>query len=204
MQTSEEEADEVRRWMEDRGMKFHTGPTHETDLTDDQIHRQCQMYIAAVRLADDFGCNAIGIQYQQGLKDLTPASDLVEGTLNNADRPPVRSRDGKRVLFDGQPVVHFNEVDECAGLDGLITYRVQRALGQPVESTLHDVRWGDIDRSGTVDDPSCTPSCTALPATSSWPNTRPTTSKSSTPLMRPPLIKRCTRRRRLRAGWDLG
>jgi hypothetical protein len=24
-----------------------------------------------------------------GLKDLAPASDLVEGTLNNVDRPPV-------------------------------------------------------------------------------------------------------------------
>jgi hypothetical protein len=25
-------------------------------------------------------------------------------------------------------------------------------MGQPVENTLHDVRWGDWDRSGTVDD----------------------------------------------------
>lgn len=149
---ADEEARAVRKWMEDHGMRFHTGPNHETDLTDAQIHRQCQMYIAAVRLADDFGCDAIGIQYQQGLKDLLPASDLVEGTLNNSERPPVSSRDGSRVLFDGQPLVHFNEVDECAGLDGLITYRVQRALGQTVESTLHDIRWGDIDRSGTVDD----------------------------------------------------
>ena len=110
------------------------------------------MYIAAVRIADDFGCDTIGIQYQQGLKDLLPASDLVEGTLNNADRPPVRSRDGQRVLYDGEPLVHFNEVDECAGLDGLMTYRVHKAMGQPVENTLHDVRWGDCDRSGTVDD----------------------------------------------------
>jgi len=37
------------------------------------------MYVAALRIADEFGCAAIGIQYQQGLKDLTPASDLVEG-----------------------------------------------------------------------------------------------------------------------------
>jgi hypothetical protein len=77
---------------------------------------------------------------------------LVEGTLNNAYRPPVRSRDGKRVLFEGQPVVHFNEVDEGSGLDALLTYRIQKATGQPVETTLHDVRWGDIDRSGTVKD----------------------------------------------------
>jgi len=88
------------------------------------------MYIAAVRLADDFGCDLIGIQYQQGLKDLLPASDLVEGTLNNSDRPPVKSRCGKRVLYDGQPVIHFNEVDECAGLDALVTNRVQQATGQ--------------------------------------------------------------------------
>ena len=108
------------------------------------------MYIAAVRIADDFGCDAIGIQYQQGLKDLLPASDLVEGTLNNADRPPVKSRDGSRVLYAGEPLPHFNEVDECAGLDALLTYRVHKALGQPVENTLHDVRWGDCDRTGTV------------------------------------------------------
>jgi len=149
-QASDDEAWAVRQWMEERGLKFHTGPNEETDLTDDQIRQQCKMYIAALRIADDFGCHAIGIQYQQGLKDLLPASDLVEGTLNNADRPPARSRDGSRVLYDGEPLPHFNEVDECAGLDGLMTYRVHKAMGQPVENTLHDLRWGDIDRSGTV------------------------------------------------------
>lgn len=152
MQVPDDEALAVRRWLEQRGLQFVTGPNPETDLTDDQILLQCKMYIAAVRLADDFGCDAIGIQYQQGLKDLLPASDLVEGMLNNSDRPPVRSRDGKRVLYEGEPLVHFNEVDECAGLDGLLTYRVHKSLGQPVENTLHDVRWGDWDRSGTVPD----------------------------------------------------
>ncbi len=142
-QVTRADADEVRAWLERKGMTFHTGPKHATDLTDAQIRLQCQMYVAAVRLADDFGCDAIGIQYQQGLKDLLPASDLVEGILNNADRPPVRSRDGRRVLFKGRPVTHFNEVDECAGLDGLLTQRVHEALGQPVENTLHDVRWGE-------------------------------------------------------------
>jgi hypothetical protein len=150
-QVSDEEALEVRQWMEQRGMVFVTGPNHATDLTDAQILMQCRMYIAAVRIADDFGCSTIGIQYQQGLKDLMPASDLVEGTLNNTDRPPVRSRDGRRVLYDGEPLPHFNEVDECAGLDGLMTYRVHKALGQPVENTLHDVRWGDWDASNTTD-----------------------------------------------------
>lgn len=151
-QVTAAEADEVRAWMEKKGMTFVTGKTHKKDLTDKQIQTQCKMYIAAVRIADDFGCATIGIQYQQGLKDLMPASDLVEGTLNNTSRPPVKSRDGKRVLFRGQPVPHFNEVDECAGLDGLMTYRVHQAMGQPVENTLHDLRWGDSDPTGTTDD----------------------------------------------------
>jgi hypothetical protein len=56
------------------------------------------------------------------------------------------------VLFDGEALPHFNEVDECAGLDALMTSRVHKAMGQPPETTLHDIRWGDNDRSGTVPD----------------------------------------------------
>jgi len=149
-QVSDAEARAVKQWMVERGMTFVTGPNAEKDLTEEQILTQCKMYVAALRIADDFGCHTIGIQYQQGLKDVLPASDLVEGMLNNTERPPVTSRDGKRVLYEGQPLPHFNEVDECSGLDGLMTYRVHRAMGQPVENTLHDIRWGDWDRSGTV------------------------------------------------------
>jgi hypothetical protein len=142
-QVSDGEAMAVRRWLDAKGMKFATGPNPETDLTDDQILGQCKMYVAALRIADDFGCDAIGIQYQQGLKDLAPASDLAEGLLNNVDRPPVKARNNGRVLYDGEALPHFNEVDECAGLDGLVTNRVWRALGLPPENTLHDVRYGE-------------------------------------------------------------
>ncbi len=137
------EAREVRSWLDERGMQFHTGSDPETELTDGQIHEQCKMYIAALRIADDFGCDTIGIQYQQGLKDLAPASDLVEGLLNNVERPPVRAAGNGRVLYEGEALPHFNEVDECAGLDGLVTYRLWRALGYDPENTLHDVRYGE-------------------------------------------------------------
>ncbi|MBI3697166.1 MAG: fucose isomerase, partial [Acidobacteria bacterium] len=80
--------------------------------------------------------------YQQGLKDLTAASDLAEGLFNNVDRPPVRDAGG-RVLYEGQALPHFNEVDECAGLDALVTNRVWRRLGFDPETTLHDVRYGE-------------------------------------------------------------
>lgn len=138
----EAEAREVRRWLDNKGMQFKTGPNPETDLTDDQILDQCRMYIASLRIADEFGCDAIGIQYQQGLKDLAPASDLVEGLLNNSERPPVKSRDG-RELYAGKPLPHFNEVDECAGLDAIVTNRIWTALGLAPETTLHDLRYGE-------------------------------------------------------------
>ncbi len=82
-----------------------------------------------------------GIQYQQGLKDTCVASDLAEGLLNNPDRPPVSGADGTP-LFAGRAVPHFNEVDECAGVDALITDRVWSDLGIDPSNTLHDVRWG--------------------------------------------------------------
>lgn len=139
----DEEAHAVRRWLDGKGMRFQTGPNPETDLTEGQIHEQCKMYIAALRMADEFGCDVIGIQYQQGLKDLAPASDLAEGLLNNADRPPVKAAGNCRVLYEGRPLPHFNEVDECAGLDALVTNRVWTRLGGDPETTLHDVRYGE-------------------------------------------------------------
>ncbi len=136
------EAGAVRKWLDAKGLKFKTGSDPETQLTESQILDQCRMYIAALRIADQFGCDAIGIQYQQGLKDLAPASDLAEGLLNNSDRPPVKSVDG-RVLYEGQPLPHFNEVDECAGLDAIATQRIWNALSLPPETTLHDLRYGE-------------------------------------------------------------
>ncbi len=128
-------------WLQDRGMTFVLGRDPETELTEAQVLEGLAMYDAAVRIAADFGCAAVGIQYQQGLKDLCVASDLAEGLLNNPDRPPVCGGTGL-VLFEGQAVPHFNEVDECAGVDALITNRVWTALGFDPSTTLHDVRWG--------------------------------------------------------------
>ena len=140
--TPESEARAVYNWLLAKGMKFRFGPNWETDLTEDQVLEQCKMYIATLRLAAGFGCDVVGIQYQQGLKDLTPASDLAEGLLNNVDRPPVTDSNGS-VLYPNAALPHFNEVDECVGVDALVTNRIWNALGLPPETTLHDVRYGE-------------------------------------------------------------
>ena len=139
----DEEAEAVLRWLEAKGMTFRLGPNESTELTLAQVLWQCKMYIAALRISDDYGLDAVGIQYQQGLKDLSPASDLAEGLLNNVDRPPVRSRDGARVLWDGQALPHFNEADEGVAVDALVTNRIWTAMGLDPATTLHDVRWGE-------------------------------------------------------------
>jgi len=55
----------------------------------------------------------------------------------------VFSADGTTELYAGNALPHFNEVDECAGVDGLITNRIWRALGLDPENTLHDLRFGE-------------------------------------------------------------
>lgn len=149
---TDEEAWEIRNWLDKRGVTFKIGTNPKKDLTDDQILEQCKMYIAAVRMADEFGCDAIGIQYQQGLKDMTPASDLVEGLLNNPDRPPVFHAQTKKELFAGKAIPHFNEVDEGAGVDIFVNNRVWTALGIDPSSTLHDMRYGEHYKGNGLDD----------------------------------------------------
>jgi hypothetical protein len=149
---TDEEATQTRRWLDERSMTFITGKDEATELTDAQIHEQLKMYIAAVRMADFFGCDAIGIQYQQGLKDMTPASDLAEGLFNNPERPPVYHQETGKELFTGKALPHFNEVDEGAGVDALVTNWVWTALGLDPSTTLHDIRWGRQFKGDRLDD----------------------------------------------------
>lgn len=139
------------QWLTRRGMWFVLGSDEAAELTERQVLEGLAMYEAAVRMAADFGCAAIGIQYQQGLKDTCVASDLAEGLLNNPDRPPVLGADGSE-LFAGRAVPHFNEVDECAGVDALMTDLIWRDLGIDPSNTLHDVRWGERVRERGVDE----------------------------------------------------
>jgi L-fucose isomerase-like protein len=135
---SDADAQSIYDWLIARKFTFH----FDTDFTQDQVLEQCKMYIAATQMAHESGCESLGIQYQLGLKDTCAASDLVEGMLNNSERPPVLDCNGQ-IIRNGEPYPHFNEVDECAGVDAVLTNRVHKALSQPPENTLHDVRWGD-------------------------------------------------------------
>ena len=101
------------------------------------------MYIAAVRMADEFGCAT----HRHSVPAGTEGSAACHGPGGRAaeQRRPAAGVGGRngRILYEGEALPHFNEVDECAGLDGLMTNRVWRKLGFEPENTLHDLRYGE-------------------------------------------------------------
>ena len=54
MQIPEAEAREVFNWYRNAGMNFKFGSNEQTELTEFQVLQQCRMYIAAMRIADEF------------------------------------------------------------------------------------------------------------------------------------------------------
>lgn len=68
---------------------------------------------------------------------------MVEGLLNNIDRPPVFDPITKKELYPNQAIPHFNEVDEAAGVDALLNQKVWTLLNMDSSTTLHDVRYGE-------------------------------------------------------------
>jgi hypothetical protein len=174
------------QWLLDRGMRFVFGPGPAEDLTEAQVIEGLKMYDAAVRIASDFGCATIGIQYQQGLKDVCVASDLAEGLLNNPDRPPVFARDGHQ-LFAGLAVPHFNEADEGAGLDALLTNR-----SGPRSDSIRQLRCTTSDGAPISMEPESASSCGCSRFQERF---RPATSPEATPARLGSGSHRCTSRR---------
>jgi len=99
---SDEEAQKHLNWLVKKGTWFDWGTDTFTELTHDQVRTQMKMYAAACRFYQRYGLSSIGIPYQLGLVRQCPASDLVEGMLNNSDRPPVRDPETGKVVNWGR------------------------------------------------------------------------------------------------------
>lgn len=139
---SEEEAQKNLNWLVKKGLSFDWGTDGAKELVHGQVLEQMKMYSAACRIVERYGLSAIGIPYQLGLMRCTAASDLVEGMLNNTDRPQVKAPETKNVVHKGRAIPHFNEGDLGAGVPQLLMHDILERKGMPAETTLHDVRWG--------------------------------------------------------------
>ncbi|MFV0431695.1 MAG: signal transduction protein [Alphaproteobacteria bacterium] len=155
---TQQEKEDCLNWYIDQGMNFHFGHDDATELTKEQVLEQCAMLIAMTRFVDRFKLSLIGVQYQQGLKDVCPASDFAEGAIGSKIRYPVKDDEGK-IIHEGKPIPCANEVDLGTAIHQLMLYRILDSLNLPSETTLHDVRWGseyngqfywDFEISGAV------------------------------------------------------
>ncbi|WP_102868574.1 signal transduction protein [Pseudovibrio exalbescens] len=145
-------------FYEARGMRFQYGEDPASELTREQVLEQCAMMIAMGRFAKRFGLTAVGVQYQQGLKDSCAASDFAEGAIGSTERFPIPDEDGS-IICEGKPIPCINEVDMGTAIPQAMLFRLLDAMGLPSETTLHDVRWGsefdgtfywDFEISGSV------------------------------------------------------
>lgn len=139
---SDKEAQTHLNWLLRKGCNFHWGTDGFKELVQSQVLSQMKMYSAAGRMVARYGLSAIGIPYQLGLARQCPASDLIEGMLNNSDRPNIKDPESRQLVKKGAPIPHFNEGDLGAGIPQLLMHDIYQRKGMPPETTLHDVRWG--------------------------------------------------------------
>lgn len=139
---SDEEAQKMLNWLVKKKTWFDWGYDTFEHLVHGQVLSQMKMYLAAGRMYERYGLSAIGIPYQLGLVRQVPASDLVEGMLNNADRPDIVSLETKKVVHKGKPLPHFNEGDLGSGIPQMLMNEIYQRKKMAPETTLHDVRWG--------------------------------------------------------------
>ncbi len=146
------------QWYEAQGMTFMFGQDDKSELTREQVLQQCAMMIAMARFVKRFGLTAVGVQYQQGLKDCCPASDFAEGAIGSTARFPIPDENGEIICPD-RPIPCINEVDMGTAIPQTMLWRLLTSLGLPAETTLHDIRWGseyegtfywDMEISGAV------------------------------------------------------
>lgn len=140
----DETAEKNLNWLKDSGTNFHWGSDHDTDLVESQVLEQMKMYAAAGSIYKRYGLSAIGIPYQVGLVRCTSASDLPEGMLNNCDRPDIIDPESGEVIAENLPVAHFNEGDLGSAVPQVLMRDILIKKNMPPETTLHDVRWGDM------------------------------------------------------------
>jgi hypothetical protein len=155
---SQAEREECLQFYKKKGMTFKFGDNPAKELTKEQVLEQCAMLIAMARVTEEFGLTCVGVQYQQGLKDVCAASDFAEGAIGSTDRFPIKGKHNS-IIREGEPIPHINEVDMGSAIPQIMLFRLLKSLGLPCETTLHDIRWGseykgtfywDFEISGNV------------------------------------------------------
>lgn len=136
LEVPDKKGEEALRFCQSKGAQFHFGSLPSRDLTPDQVIKQFRMMRAALDLMEEFGGDCGGTQYQLGLIESWPATDLWDGLMNNRCRP----------WGNGQTIAWATEADYGNLLPMQLLKEIQLAKRQAPEVYFHDVRWGkEID-----------------------------------------------------------
>lgn len=128
--------EQALKFCQRKGAEFHFGTISSRDLTPDQVVKQFRMMRAALDMMDEYGADCGGTQYQLGLIESWPATDLWDGLMNNRCRP----------WGNGESIAWATEADFGNLIPMQLLKEIQLAKKQDPEVYFHDVRWGkEID-----------------------------------------------------------
>ncbi len=120
--------DDALAFVKARGLQLH----HEDDFTEAATREQLRDYLAVLDMVREFKADCVGWQYQLGLINLRPPSDLAEGLLNSVCRPE----------GDGMVIIDATEADQGNLLPMEMMKRLLQAKGLHAGVAFHDIRWG--------------------------------------------------------------
>jgi L-fucose isomerase-like protein len=124
--------EEALNFLIDRGLKLHHGARDALDFTLNDTREQLRDYLAVLDLVDEFKADCIGWQYQLGLINLRPPSDLAEGLFNSTCRPE----------SNGDTIVDATEADQGNIVPMELMKRLLKIRGLHQSVFFHDIRWG--------------------------------------------------------------
>lgn len=127
-----ERARAAMSFLQEKGMELRLGENPDSELTEEMVLFQMQVYYALLELKQQYRLDFLGVQDQLDWIEHYPATDLALGLLNNRLRP-----DG-----DGETIVAATEADDGAAL----TMQVLKLLsgGEPVG--FNDLRYWDAEQ----------------------------------------------------------
>jgi len=117
-------------FIKENGVKFY----YNGDFTEESTKEQLRDYLVVLDLTKEFKADCIGWQYQLGLINIRPPSDLAEGLLNSICRPE----------SNGDTIVTATEADQGNLIPMELMKRILKAKKLPQCVIFHDIRWGDI------------------------------------------------------------
>lgn len=131
-QVSQKRIDDAFNFVKDKGAQFHYGEAKAEDFNEAATREQLRDYLAVLDMAGEYKADCIGWQYQLGLIDSRPPSDLAEGLLNSTCRPE----------SNGDLIITSTEADQGNAVPMEMMKRLLKLKGLHQAVMFHDVRWG--------------------------------------------------------------